>query len=84
MIRVLYFASLREHLGCAGEDLELPEGVGDLAGLARFLSQRGGPWSALEAGARPLLMALNQEAARGGAPLRDGDEVAFFPPVTGG
>lgn len=86
MIRILYFASLREHLGTAGEALDLPVDVTDLAGLVQCLSQRGGPWNVLgqEAGRLPLMMARNQVAARGDTPLEDGDEVALFPPVTGG
>jgi molybdopterin synthase sulfur carrier subunit len=84
MIRVLYFASLREQLGSAGETLELPPGVTDLAGLAAYLASRGGIWATVFAGGQPVLMARNQVAAQLATPLADGDELAFFPPVTGG
>jgi molybdopterin synthase sulfur carrier subunit len=84
MIHILYFASLREQLDCPGETLDLPAGVTDLAALAAHLATRGGVWAGAFAGGRPLLMARNQEAARPDTPLADGDELAFFPPVTGG
>ena len=84
MIRILYFASLRERLGTGSETLDLPSGVTDLGGLAEFLGRRGGTWKEAFGGRESVMMALNQEAAKANAPITDGDEVAFFPPVTGG
>jgi len=84
MIRLRYFASLRERLGSAGEDLELPPAVTDVAGLIRHLAGRDGPWGVAFNGTQVLLAAVNQEAAKGDTPIHPGDEVAFFPPVTGG
>ena len=83
MIDVLYFASLRERVGTASERMELP-GKATVAGLMRVLNERGGPWGEAFGGGAPLLAAVNQEMARPEHSLRDGDEVAFFPPVTGG
>ncbi len=83
MLKILYFASVREKLGHASEDLALPGGVTDVAGLLGFLAQRGGPWESL-ATFTNLRYAVNQEVVAPDAPLRAGDEVAFFPPVTGG
>lgn len=83
MIKILYFASLREKLGSGGESLELPEDVSDLAGLLALLAARGGEWNSLAA-VKNLKMAVNQEIAEASAPVCDGDEIAFFPPVTGG
>lgn len=83
MIKILYFASLREKLGTAGEDLELPAGVTDVGGVLALLAQRGGEWATLGA-VKNLKSAVNQEMARSHTPVQDGDEVAFFPPVTGG
>ncbi|WP_295511299.1 molybdopterin converting factor subunit 1 [Accumulibacter sp.] len=83
MLKVLYFASLRERLGRSSEELALPAEVADIAGLRDFLVARGGPWENL-ATLRNLRFAVNQEMARLDSPLRAGDEVAFFPPVTGG
>jgi molybdopterin synthase sulfur carrier subunit len=84
MIQILYFASLREQLDSAGEELELPVGVHDMAGLAAHLAGRGGAWTSAFGGVRPLMMARNQAAAQPDTPVADGDELAFFPPVTGG
>ncbi len=83
MIRILYFAALREKLGTAGESLELPAGVGDVGGVLDLLAQRGGEWATLAA-VKNLKSAVNQEMARNTTPVKAGDEVAFFPPVTGG
>lgn len=83
MIKILYFASLREKLGTAGEDLELPAGVADVGGVLAMLAERGGEWATL-ASVRNLKCAVNQEMARSDTPVKDADEVAFFPPVTGG
>ena len=84
MIRVCYFASLREQLGRAEEPLELPAGVADVAGLRAALRDRGGVWAEALAESRPALCAVNQVMARPDQAIADGDEVAFFPPVTGG
>lgn len=83
MLKILYFASVRETLGAAGEELDLPAGVTDVAGLIAFLAGRGGAWESL-ATARNLRYAVNQQVVTRAAPIRAGDEVAFFPPVTGG
>jgi len=83
MIKILYFASLREKLGSSGESLELPAGVADVGGLLAMLAARGGEWASL-ASVKNLKSAVNQEMARNSTPVKDGDEVAFFPPVTGG
>ena len=82
-IKILYFASLRETLGCAEETLELPPGVGTVAALRNHLAARGAAWAALETH-RNLRFAVNHKVTGADAPLAAGDEVAFFPPVTGG
>lgn len=84
MITVLYFARLRETFGKAREELPLPESVIDLSGLRELLVSRGEPWAHELNGSRSIRAAVNQEIAAGDTPIRDGDEVAFFPPVTGG
>lgn len=83
MIKILYFASLREKLGTSGESLELPSGVSDVGGVLATLAARGGEWASL-ASVKNLKSAVNQEMARDDTPVKAGDEVAFFPPVTGG
>ncbi len=83
MIQLLYFASLRETVGQSSEALELPAGVADIAALKALLAARGGAWQQAFADGR-LLASVNQQMADDGQAIADGDEVAFFPPVTGG
>lgn len=84
MVRVLYFALLRERMGQAEESLALPSGVATLGSLAAFLRERDAKGASAFAPGSPVRAAVNQEFATPDAPVRDGDEVAFFPPVTGG
>lgn len=84
MINVLYFALLRERMGRAEERLPLPPGVATVGDLAAWLRGRDAPGAAAFAPGSPVRAAVNQDFALPGAPVRDGDEVAFFPPVTGG
>ncbi|MGB5180229.1 MAG: molybdopterin converting factor subunit 1 [Gammaproteobacteria bacterium] len=83
MLQLRYFASLRESLGIGAEQIELPDGVHDLPGLSRWLQGRGETWANALADSR-LHVAINQEIVRSDAAIRDGDEIAWFPPVTGG
>ena len=82
-VKVLYFAGLREALGQSSEQVELPAQVGSVGQLHAHLAARGGVWEAL-ATTKNLRIAVNQKMAAMDAPVKDGDEVAFFPPVTGG
>jgi molybdopterin synthase sulfur carrier subunit len=84
MVTVLYFARLREALGTASEQIALPDSVIDLAGLRQALISRGAVWAQELAETKPIRAAVNQAIARPDTPVNDGDEVAFFPPVTGG
>jgi molybdopterin synthase sulfur carrier subunit len=84
MITILYFARLRESFGRASEQMALPADVRDLAGLRRVLMSRGGAWSDELADGKPIRAAVNQDVAHGDTRIQDGDEIAFFPPVTGG
>lgn len=84
MIEILYFARLRERLGCPGEHIALPTGVATAGDLVVHLRGRGGAWAASLGAGETVLIAINQEMARPETPLKDGDEVALFPPVTGG
>jgi molybdopterin synthase sulfur carrier subunit len=83
-VKVLYFAALREQLGASSEEIELPPGVATVAGLRAHLMARGGAWQAALAEGKLLRMAVNQDMARATSAIQRGDEVAFFPPVTGG
>ncbi len=84
MVRVLYFAWLRERIGAAEESFELPAEVATLAGLIAWLSARDERHAQALADRRLVRAAVNQDFADPDTPIRPGDEVAFFPPVTGG
>lgn len=83
-MRVRYFAWLRQRMGVSVEELALPEGVTTARGLGVFLADRS-PGFAEAWKARGLVrIAVNHEHIDDDAPITDADEVAFFPPVTGG
>jgi molybdopterin synthase sulfur carrier subunit len=84
MITVLYFARLKESLGVASERIALPQAVSNLDGLRALLVARGGVWTEELAVNRRIRAAVNQTMAAGDTAISDGDEIAFFPPVTGG
>lgn len=84
MITVLYFARLRESFGQGSEQIALPANVRDLEGLRSLLIARGGAWKDELGHDKRVRAAVNQAMASGDSPIADGDEVAFFPPVTGG
>ncbi len=88
MITLLYFARLRETFGMASETLTLPvvgsEGAATLESVRAMLAARGGVWAQELAAGRAYRAAVNQSIARADTAVKDGDEVAFFPPVTGG
>jgi molybdopterin synthase sulfur carrier subunit len=83
MIKLLYLAKLREDLGVSTEEIALPEAVATVAALRAHLVGRGRPWSSALA-RENIRVAVNQEMANGSTAIASGDEVAFFPPVTGG
>jgi molybdopterin synthase sulfur carrier subunit len=83
MLQLLYFARLRETFGVEGERLPLPEPA-SVAALLDTLRSRGGAWASELAPGRAFRVAVNQRVATTDAPLASGDEVAIFPPVTGG
>lgn len=83
-MRILYFAWLREQAGVAAEEVALPPDVSDVAGLVAWLRARGGGPAAALADLDRVRIAVDQEFAGFDAPLAGAEEVAFFPPVTGG
>ncbi len=83
MLRVLFFARVREALGCASLDVEFSPQLAQLDDLQEHLCQRGEQWRAVLEEDN-MVRAVNQVVAPGNQSLADGDEVAFYPPVTGG
>lgn len=83
MITVLFFARFREKLGCEREQRELPA-TATVQCLLDELAGRGGPWQELFGCERGVLVAVNQAMATRASTVADGDEIALFPPVTGG
>ena len=83
-LRIAYFAWLRERMGRAEETLDLPHGVATVAGLAAWLRERDDAGKRAFAELRIVRAAINQSFAPPDAPIADGAEVAFFPPVPGG
>jgi len=79
-LKILYFASLRESIGSSGETVDLPSAVKTVGALRDLLGQRHAELLT----AKNLKTAVNQKMVGLEAPVADGDEVAFFPPVTGG
>lgn len=83
-LTILYFAWLRERIGASREELPLPDGVGTVAELVGYLGRRSpGHAAAFSAGAK-VRCAVNQEFADPSTVIGPGDEIGFFPPVTGG
>ncbi|MDH7943092.1 molybdopterin converting factor subunit 1 [Pseudohongiella sp. SYSU M77423] len=83
MLNLQYFASVREQLGRESEQLDLPADVTTVADLAAWLAERGAPW-ALLTDAQQVLVAVDQEVVDRERTLTGQEEVAFFPPMTGG
>jgi molybdopterin synthase sulfur carrier subunit len=82
MLRVLYFARLRERFGLAEETLAF--GGTTAADLIAHMQARGGVWAEELAAGRAFRVAVNQDIVALDAVLPDRAEVAIFPPVTGG
>jgi molybdopterin synthase sulfur carrier subunit len=84
MLKIVYFASLKDRIGRSEERIDLPMSVSSVDSLIEYLSTlHGDEWSSIINGST-VLVAVNHEMSDRSAPVREGDEVAFFPPVTGG
>ena len=83
-VKLLYFARLREAFGTQVEEAVLPENVRDVSALLQWLRRRGGAWDSELAQGRAFRVAVDQQMAADTTRLREGAEVAVFPPVTGG
>ncbi|CAD9219332.1 molybdopterin synthase sulfur carrier subunit [Burkholderia cenocepacia] len=83
-IQLKFFASVREALGVADEEANVPDSVTTVGDVRAWLHVRGGAWAETLAEGRALRMACNHEMTDPDTRLTEGCEVAFFPPVTGG
>ena len=83
-LSLVYLARLREAFGAASERIEVPPGVTTVGALRVWLAARGGAWATELAPGRAVRVAVNHDLADTDTPVRPGDEVALFPPVTGG
>lgn len=84
MIDVLYFAWVRQRVGKGAESLPLPHGVNNVQSLMRYLQTLSDGHDAGLHQPDKIRVSVNQEFVTLDHPVSDGDEVAFFPPVTGG
>ena len=83
-ITVVYLARLREAFGTAGERIVPPGDAMTVGSPRETLVSRGGVWASELGAGRAVRFAVNHALAGPDTPVRDGDEVAVFPPVTGG
>jgi molybdopterin synthase sulfur carrier subunit len=83
-MKVLYFAWLRQKVGRGEETISLPTTVRTVAALVAWLKARSPGHAAAFANIKAVRVAVNQEFADWNAAIAEGDEIAFFPPVTGG
>ncbi len=83
-MKILYFAWVREKTGVDAEEVQLPTDVKDVMGLVEWLRGRGDGFAEALGDVSAVRAAVNQEAVKLDHPVGPNDEVAFFPPVTGG
>ena len=83
-IKILYFARIKESVNYSTEDIVLPADVSNINTLKNYLAGRGEAWADLFNGKQTIRAAINHELVDDMMAINDGDEVAFFPPVTGG
>ncbi|MDA0339094.1 MAG: molybdopterin converting factor subunit 1 [Proteobacteria bacterium] len=83
-MKILYFAWLKEHIGMDEENVAQPETVNNVETLIDWLITRGPGYMAAFENRKVVRAAVNQDFAEPDHPVTDGDEVAFFPPITGG
>lgn len=83
-MRIRYFAWLKHRVGCAEETLDLPPAIATVSALKHYLAGRHPGFAEALGNPGVVRCAVNQEYVPEDAPLRATDEIAFFPPVTGG
>jgi molybdopterin synthase sulfur carrier subunit len=83
-INILYFARIKESVNYSSENIDLPNDVATVTALKNYLALRGENWANLFNGKQVIRAAINHALVDDMATINAGDEVAFFPPVTGG
>lgn len=83
-MKILYFAWLRQRIGAGEETVDPPAEVRDVAGLVAWLKTRGPGYEEALRDISAIRIAVNQEFAAMDAAVAPGDEIALFPPMTGG
>ncbi|MBT5572543.1 MAG: molybdopterin converting factor subunit 1 [Alphaproteobacteria bacterium] len=83
-MKILYFAWMRQRIGASNEDMDLPDSVNTVDGLVDWLIARGDGYAQAFAKREVIRAAVNQEYVQFDHAVTNGDEIAFFPPVTGG
>ncbi|MHA1108741.1 MAG: molybdopterin converting factor subunit 1 [Alphaproteobacteria bacterium] len=83
-MQLLYFGWVRSRIGIGAEEIEPPEGVTDVRSLVTWLQGRGGGYAEALEDLTVVKVAVNQELAGLDSAIASGDEVALFPPMTGG
>lgn len=83
-MKLLYFSWVRERIGCDEEDLAPPADIDTVGTLLAWLATRGPGYASALEDRSAIRVAVNQDYADDNHPLSAGDEVALFPPVTGG
>jgi len=83
-LKIQYFASVREAMAREEETIQPPESVETVADLVQYLSSQDASFAELAGAENPLLVAINHSVVDRNASLSENDEVAFFPPMTGG
>ena len=83
-MQMLYFAWLRAKIGKAGEELDAPADVATVADLLDWLKGRGDGYADALSDLSVVRVAVNQHYVKGDHPVSPGDEIALFPPMTGG
>ena len=83
-MKILYFAWMREHTGYSSEKINLPANVRTIGELASYLRGRSAGHDAALRNLKTVRVAQNRTYAQLDSLVKDSDEIAFFPPVTGG
>ena len=83
-VSLLYFASFRERLKLENETVEIDASIKNIADLKQLLANRENAWHDIFSAENNVLVSINQNMAKAHSPITHNDEIAFFPPVTGG